>query len=71
MIFCLTAILICLSNKPQRCYWRNLSKRSIDSTQVSTTEKPLVSESISLFQSLEVRQESDRKDVSNDSSEQS
>jgi len=53
--------------KPQRCYWRNLSKRSVDSSQVPTTQKPLVSESISLFQSLEVRQESDRKDVSNPS----
>ncbi|CAG2163801.1 unnamed protein product [Oppiella nova] len=54
---------------PQRCYWRNLSKRSIDSQLNTTTDKPLVSESISLFQSLEVRQESDQKDIANNTSE--
>lgn len=53
--------------QPQRCYWRNLSKRSVDAQLNSTSEKPIVSESISLFQSLEVRQESDQKDIANNS----
>ncbi|KAI2810468.1 hypothetical protein BLOT_001629 [Blomia tropicalis] len=47
---------------PQRCYWRNLAKRSIDYNETfnnNETSKPIVSESISLFQALEVYHEQD------------
>lgn len=53
--------------QPQRCYWRNLSKRSVrsilsggnetSSTSSAVDPKPVMSESISLFQALEVRHE--------------
>lgn len=57
------------THQPQRCYWRNLSKRSVRSaadgsaneTSVAS-EKPVISESISLFQALEVRHESEDED---------
>ncbi|GIY83857.1 ZP domain-containing protein [Caerostris darwini] len=42
---------------PQRCYWRNLYKRSAEelTTEASTESDSVVSESVSLFQALEVR----------------
>lgn len=62
--------------QPQRCYWRNLSKRSVRSLEsndsiTSVTDKPAVmSESISLFQALEVRHEpEDNKDKDLEESE--
>lgn len=54
--------------QPQRCYWRNLSKRSVRSladersSNDTSVEKPVISESISLFQALEVRHESEDAD---------
>ncbi|GFT45471.1 ZP domain-containing protein [Nephila pilipes] len=42
---------------PQRCYWRNLYKRSAEeiTTKTTTDSGSVVSESVSLFQALEVR----------------
>ncbi|GFQ76252.1 ZP domain-containing protein [Trichonephila clavata] len=41
---------------PQRCYWRNLYKRSAEEIMQTTTDsETVVSESVSLFQALEVR----------------
>ncbi|XP_055930855.1 uncharacterized protein LOC129961072 isoform X2 [Argiope bruennichi] len=43
---------------PQRCYWRNLYKRSAEELTTKATteaENSVVSESVSLFQALEVR----------------
>ncbi|GIY46198.1 ZP domain-containing protein [Caerostris extrusa] len=44
-------------SEPQRCYWRNLYKRSAEelTTEASTESDSVVSESVSLFQALEVR----------------
>jgi hypothetical protein len=70
-----------IANQPQRCYWRNLSKRSVGSlldpsvneTSIVSTasDKPAVmSESISLFQALEVRHEpEDNKDKDSEEGE--
>ena len=53
--------------QPQRCYWRNLSKRSADNKELddnlNSTSKPVLSESISLFQALEVYHEQDEKNA--------
>ena len=58
--------------QPQRCYWRNLAKRSADlaeyersfnettSAAAVASTKPVVSESISLFQALEVYHDQDQ-----------
>lgn len=52
-----------LDSQPQRCYWRTLSKRSADirelDEKINSTAKPVVSESISLYQALEVYHEQD------------
>ncbi|XP_074595564.1 uncharacterized protein LOC141850739 isoform X4 [Brevipalpus obovatus] len=48
---------------PQRCYWRNLSKRDLTSVlaqESNDTKNSVVSESISLFQALEVLHDGDR-----------
>ncbi|GFW80342.1 ZP domain-containing protein [Trichonephila clavipes] len=44
---------------PQRCYWRNLYKRSAEeiTTKSTADSGSVVSESVSLFQALEVRHE--------------
>ncbi|XP_015795357.1 uncharacterized protein LOC107371721 isoform X2 [Tetranychus urticae] len=51
---------------PQRCYWRNLSKRDLTSVSMkksSPSDNPLISESISLFQALEVRHDDEPQDA--------
>lgn len=63
-----------MPSQPQMCYWRRLSKRSVDNFDYEYTtnsssssssgsgkhtdeEKPVISESLSLFKALQVRQE--------------
>ena len=64
-------LLFVIMTQPQRCYWRNLSKRSVRSSDGAAAaaagndtslDKPVISESISLFQALEVRHESEDGD---------
>ncbi|XP_013774172.1 uncharacterized protein LOC106459132 [Limulus polyphemus] len=40
---------------PQRCYWKTLTRRSVDDFQAQPTTSPMF-ESINLFQALEVRE---------------
>ncbi|RWS13895.1 Zona pellucida-like domain containing protein 12 [Dinothrombium tinctorium] len=67
---------------PQRCYWRNLSKRSIRSVFKATASpphlltsdsnsSPLISESLSLFQALEVRHDTDSESELNGEAQKS
>ena len=66
MLINLLIVYKLLSIQPQRCYWRNLSKRDLTSVSMKKStindNNPLISESISLFQALEVRHDDSPQD---------